>query len=184
VRPTTGQVSFFEPNNMKISDEKSSSLIPNQVGGIATYKVEQKFSTDPTEGIYGFGQGQAGVMNYQGEIAHLQQRNAFIGVPVMISSRGYGIFWDNPAVTDVNVNAGHEEIIPAMQLFNNEGKPGGLTEQYFEDNNFEKLTATRTGGAIDYTWRNEKLPAGIAKKPFSIRFSGFIEAEKAGKEYV
>lgn len=30
-------------------------------------------------------------------------------VPVTISNRGYGILWDDPAVTEVNVNAGREE---------------------------------------------------------------------------
>lgn len=30
-------------------------------------------------------------------------------MPVTISNRGYGILWDDPAVTEVNVNAGREE---------------------------------------------------------------------------
>ena len=32
---------------------------------------------------------------------HLQQQNMLVGIPVLMSSRGYGIFWDNPSITDV-----------------------------------------------------------------------------------
>lgn len=44
-------------------------------------------------------------MNYRGKTVHLQQLNTDVAVPVLVSSRGYGVFWDNPAITDVEVGS-------------------------------------------------------------------------------
>jgi alpha-D-xyloside xylohydrolase len=43
-------------------------------------------------------------MNYRGTSVHLQQMNpGESAIPVLVSSRGYGLLWDNPAITDVDV---------------------------------------------------------------------------------
>lgn len=59
------------------------------------------FAIAPDEQIYGLGQHQDGYMSYRGSSVHLQQKNMEIGIPVLVSSRGYGLLWDNPAITDV-----------------------------------------------------------------------------------
>jgi alpha-D-xyloside xylohydrolase len=183
VEKATGSVRFLDENGVIILSEapNGTSLKPASMGSAKeTLAVQQSFETDSTEALYGFGQGQDGVMNYQGQVARVQQRNAFIGVPVMVSSRGYGILWDNPAVTEVNVNAGRPEFIPAARLLDDEGKPGGLTAQYFEEENFDKPVAARTEGPVDFQWFKVP-PQGITKDSFRVRWSGFVEAEKAGK---
>jgi alpha-D-xyloside xylohydrolase len=55
------------------------------------------------EAIYGLGQHQNGLINYRGTTVHLQQANMDVAVPMLISSNGYGILWDNASVTDVAV---------------------------------------------------------------------------------
>ena len=58
----------------------------------------------PDEAFYGLGQHAAGLMNYRGASIHLQQKNpAESAIPVLISSRGYGLLWDNPAIGDVTI---------------------------------------------------------------------------------
>jgi alpha-D-xyloside xylohydrolase len=103
----SGTVEFFDKNGNLLLAEKSAGsklLTPTHVGGIDTLRSEQDFVLAPGEAIYGLGQHAQGLMNYRGTTVHLQQRNPTeSGVPVLVSSRGYGIFWDNPAVTDVNV---------------------------------------------------------------------------------
>src|SRR5258708_472558 len=64
----------------------------------------QQCAFTPDEAIYGLGQHSQGLTNYRGVSVHLQQRNPTeSAVPVLVSSRGYGIVWDNPAVSDVDV---------------------------------------------------------------------------------
>ena len=47
------------------------------------------------EALYGLGQHQAGVWNYRGESVDISQDNTNIAVPLLLSSNGYGIFWNN-----------------------------------------------------------------------------------------
>jgi alpha-D-xyloside xylohydrolase len=42
-------------------------------------------------------------MNRVGTSVRLLQENRSVSVPVLLSSKGYGLFWDNPAVTEVDV---------------------------------------------------------------------------------
>lgn len=65
--------------------------------------VQQRFALTGAQAIYGLGQHQAGLLDYRGTTVRLQQANTDVGVPVLVSSAGYGLFWNNPAVTDVAV---------------------------------------------------------------------------------
>jgi alpha-D-xyloside xylohydrolase len=100
----TGAISFLGREGKPFLQETHDGgkmLTPSTVAGLQTNTVEQKFALDPTEGLYGLGQHPTGVMNYVGTTAHLQQKNMDIAIPVLVSSKGYGVFWNNPAVTDV-----------------------------------------------------------------------------------
>jgi alpha-D-xyloside xylohydrolase len=57
---------------------------------------------DTQEAFYGLGQHQAGVWNYRGEDVALSQDNTNISVPLLLSSNGYGIFWNNGSRCRVN----------------------------------------------------------------------------------
>ena len=103
----TGAVGFYDTNGLPLLTEKTGggkTLTPAVVGGFNTLQSRQIFDLSPGEAVYGLGQHQAGVMNYRGTTVHLQQQNpGESGIPVMVSSRGYGLLWDNPAITDVDV---------------------------------------------------------------------------------
>lgn len=77
----------------------SREYIP-YIGG--DYRIVQKFDGDPDEKIFGMGQYQQANTNLRGCILDLQQRNSQITVPFMISSKGYGLLWNNPAVGRVS----------------------------------------------------------------------------------
>ena len=63
------------------------------------YHLTVRFeSLDVDEKIYGMGQYQQKYLNLKGCDLELAQRNSQASVPFMISSLGYGILWNNPAV--------------------------------------------------------------------------------------
>jgi alpha-D-xyloside xylohydrolase len=113
VNRATGAVGFYDTNGSAVLTELPQggrSLVPVTVGvptsdgGINTLQSQQQFLISPTEAIYGLGEDAAGLMNYRGATVHLQNQNpSECGLPVLVSSRGYGIFWDNPAISDVNI---------------------------------------------------------------------------------
>ena len=55
-------------------------------------------SLDPDEKIYGMGQYQQPLLNLKGQDIELAQRNSQASVPFMVSSLGYGLLWNQPAV--------------------------------------------------------------------------------------
>jgi alpha-D-xyloside xylohydrolase len=108
VNRSTGAVTFCDKTGKTILAEKSSggkTLTPAHVGNIDTLRSRQVFEFPADEAIYGLGQHPDAPMNYRGAKLHLQQENRIVAVPVLVSSRGYGVLWDNPAVTDVDAGA-------------------------------------------------------------------------------
>ena len=63
------------------------------------YRIQQNFKFAPSEAIYGLGQHQDGIMNYRGHDVTLFQQNTVAAVPVFVSTKNYGILWDNYSLT-------------------------------------------------------------------------------------
>ena len=67
-----------------------------------TWQVQQTFLSPSDEALYGLGQHQEGIFNVRGVPIRLHQANTNISIPFLLSSRGYGILWNNPSLTDFN----------------------------------------------------------------------------------
>ncbi len=102
---STGTVRILDKEGAPVLREApgGTALTPATVGGFPTWRVRQEFALQPEEAIYGLGQHPNGLMNYRGAVVRLQQENRDVAVPVLVSNRGYGVLWDNPAVTDVDI---------------------------------------------------------------------------------
>ncbi len=66
-----------------------------------TTKVSQAFVAGD-EALYGLGQFQSGIMNWKNVPLRLQQYNQEIAIPFLVSTKGYGIYWHNYSLTDIN----------------------------------------------------------------------------------
>lgn len=155
------------------------TMRPKTFNGVGTYEVTQRFDLAEDEAIYGLGQHQQGLVNYRGSQVRLEQRNMHVAIPVMLSSRGYGIFWDNPAITDVSLGANNLEIIASQNLLC-DGKPGGLKGEYFDGTNFEKLVGVRIDPEINFTWSGHSPVQGLGQYNYSVRWKGEILPEATG----
>jgi len=90
-------------NRRDVTDPKCSAIEvegrefrPN-VGG--DYHLTMRLeSLDENEKIYGMGQYQQPYLNLKGTDIELAHRNSQASVPFAISSLGYGLLWNNPAV--------------------------------------------------------------------------------------
>jgi alpha-D-xyloside xylohydrolase len=87
---------FANSVGRKLTQENTRTLTPAEVNGERTYHSERFVNMwDTQEAFYGLGQHQAGVWNYRGESVDLSQDNTNISIPLLLSSNGYGIFWNN-----------------------------------------------------------------------------------------
>ena len=98
-------------------------------------RVEIQFNAYQDERFYGLGQHQHGHLNQKGCVIDLLQLNSEVCIPFLLSSRGYGFFWNNPAVGRVEL--GHSgtrwvaEATPQLDYWVTLGDtPAQILEQY------------------------------------------------------
>lgn len=102
INKRNGALSFFDKSGELIlkEDHKEPRIMkPVTVMGESTYHGQQNFKLSINEGIYGLGQHQEGIMNYRGHDVELVQKNEVASVPFLISTKNYGILWDNYSKT-------------------------------------------------------------------------------------
>ncbi len=97
INKKTGALSFLKKNGAEITREQSSS--PAEIREVTisnepTYEVKQNFTLSPDESLYGLGQYNQPYMDYRGQEVLLVQTNIGSVVPMLISTRRYGILWD------------------------------------------------------------------------------------------
>ena len=66
--------------------------------GGTDFELTARFEAFDDEMIFGMGQYQEKHMNKKGATLELAHRNSQASVPFYVSSRGYGFFWNNPAI--------------------------------------------------------------------------------------
>jgi alpha-D-xyloside xylohydrolase len=105
VNAMTGAVTF-------LSNDGNTVLAEPNGGGkffdvpatfeMKSWQIQQTFVSPPDETQYGLGQHQEGIFDVRGVPIRLHQANTNISIPFMLSSKGYGLLWNNPSLTDFN----------------------------------------------------------------------------------
>jgi alpha-D-xyloside xylohydrolase len=80
--------------------ENHASIKQIEISGAPTYEVSNSFTLKPDEGWYGFGyiDSAPAAINRRGQELKLIQTNMGIVIPMIVSSRRYGIMWDTYSV--------------------------------------------------------------------------------------
>src|SRR5690606_37566900 len=96
---------FKNSGNTLLTEQESSTKFTefNDVGN-QTYNVQQSFSLDEDEAIYGLGILQKGKMNQRNQEVRMVQNNTEDFVTFFQSIKGYGLFWDNYSPTTFTDN--------------------------------------------------------------------------------
>lgn len=68
------------------------------IQGSTDYELTARFEAFDGEKIFGMGQYQEKNLDKKGACLELAHRNSQASVPFMISNRGYGFLWNNPAI--------------------------------------------------------------------------------------
>lgn len=77
-----------------VDGERSFVKNANETKIGEAYEAKVVFQIEPDEAIYGLGQHEDGVFNYRNRIEYLYHNNMKIPMPVFISSKNYGVFFD------------------------------------------------------------------------------------------
>lgn len=105
------------------------------ITGTSDYRLVLRFEACEDEKIYGMGQYQEQVLNKKGAMLELAHRNSQTSVPFMVSSRGYGFLWNNPAIGTATFGTNRTEWVAEstkkLDYFITAGStPAQIVEQY------------------------------------------------------
>jgi alpha-D-xyloside xylohydrolase len=79
--------------------------------GQPSYRLSQSFAGEPNEALYGLGQHQSGDDELQRTAGGTVTRfNTEVAIPFMVSSKNYGLLWDNYSVTKVGDTRDYEQL--------------------------------------------------------------------------
>ncbi len=97
----SGKVSYITLTGALLMSEKASgaTFVDFNDAGSKTYTVNQLFVLDKDEAIYGLGQQQHGKLSLRNAKINMVQGNTDDYVPFLVSTKGYGLFWDNYSPT-------------------------------------------------------------------------------------
>lgn len=180
----TGAVTFSDRQGRVILAEPGvggKTFRPTVADGQPLYEVRQAFSSPADEGLYGLGQHQNGTMNYRGQQVELAQSNTDVAVPFLLSSRGYGILWDNYSITKVGDSRDYEPL-STLKLYSKEGNEGWLTATYVRKDKPSEVVATRPESVINYEYIEDQknFPAGLKLGEVTASWEGSIAAGTTG----
>jgi alpha-D-xyloside xylohydrolase len=181
----TGRIAFLDSSGAPVLEEKGRTLMAATVQGEDTQHVRQEWLPHADEALYGLGENHLGLLNLKGYDLDLWQHNGTIVIPFLVSSRGWGVLWDNTSFTRFG-DLRELAPIPAERLFDASGKRGGLTGSYYRGADFKHLVGERVDRAIDIALSGkEKKPnqlifASLPEGPASVRWAGEVEPDVTG----
>jgi alpha-D-xyloside xylohydrolase len=177
----SGAVHFEDLSGKTILAEAPNgrSLEAADVQGEQTHHARQQWLPNADESLYGLGQHQYGLVNIKGQDIELWQHNTEIAVPFLVSSKGYGIFWDNPSYTKFGNPRGYEAI-PSDHLFDIIGKVGGFTAVAYADNALTKPIASRNDPEIRNGNPEDRMLSKKTPREKAVVWEGDVQADIAG----
>ncbi|HSC38217.1 MAG TPA: TIM-barrel domain-containing protein, partial [Chitinophagaceae bacterium] len=151
--------------------------------GTPSWHIRQTFQTFPDEAFYGLGQHQDGLVNYKGHQVSLFQNNTEVAVPFLLSSRNYGILWDNYAVTSVGDIRPYKPL-SAIRLYSVNNEQGWLTASYHNDKLKQgPADLVLAASDINYAWLGDSkklLPAEFTPANGSVTWEGAVASGVTG----
>jgi alpha-D-xyloside xylohydrolase len=163
----TGEVTFTDTSGTVILQELKGggkTFAESTVDSLKIWQIRQVFESADDEAFYGLGGHQNGQMNYKGQDVDLVQHNIVDVVPFVYSSKNYGLLWDNYSISRFGDPRDYQSL-NSLQLFTRDGKPGGLSADYYVEN---KIVKSAIEDVIEFEYLEtpqvDNFPKEVAQK--------------------
>lgn len=180
----TGEILFTDIHGNVILREQNGggmTFQPIEVDGTKGYTFRQVFESPADEAFYGLGQHQSDEFNWKGRNEELFQYNTKVSVPFIVSSKNYGILWDNYSLSRFGDPRPYSNLNDLFAVYGKDGKEG-FTATYMVDKDPENIFTERQEAAIDYenlqTIKN--FPKDFPFYNSSIKWEGEIQPKESG----
>ena len=183
VYKASGTVNFFKGDGTPLLQDGDFAFRPVEVEGKKAWSVRTTFEPDPEESFYGLGQHQAGEFDHKGRNEELFQYNTKVSVPVIVSTKGYGLLFDAYSLSRWGNPDPYLQLGEAFRLYDKDGVEGALTGTYIPAKG-EPLVQREDS----LYYENEHLIGNLPKVPLNgakVVYEGWIEApETADYDFI
>jgi alpha-D-xyloside xylohydrolase len=130
VSKATNAITYADLNGKEITseDKKNNKIITSaKIAGIKTYNISTEFNSPKNEALYGLGchPEDSLSINYKGRNQDLAIRYMTGAIPVLLSTQGFGLMWDNYSASNFyGAEAGNTK-------FKYVSESGGQVDYYF-----------------------------------------------------
>ncbi len=97
INKTTNNITYEDLNGREITAEDNKSITAATIAGINTYNISTQFNSPANEALYGLGCHPLDSLsiNYKGRNQDMAIKYMTGAIPVLLSTKGYGLMWDN-----------------------------------------------------------------------------------------
>ena len=100
IEKENSKLSFYdEQDKLVLKESLDAGIVPI---GEKQFIIKDNFKLTDQEALYGLGQYRDNTLNLRGKTRELVQFNTQVSVPVILSTNGWGMFWDNASRTVFN----------------------------------------------------------------------------------
>ena len=180
----TGEVIFKDNSGNIILQEKKGAgktITPVTIDDKSLYNISQVFESPDNEAFYGLGQPQTGIINYKDKDVDLTQYNSIVAIPFLVSSRKYGLLWDNYSITHFGDNRQKQEL-SSLNLTGKNGTGNGLTATYSHKTDTTIIYIQQQEKKIDYSFLPslQNIPKAFPMAKGKVTWEGFISSDTTG----
>ena len=116
----TGHLEVKNHEGIIVFSATKHQLLTSTVAGEPTYEATMTWKIAKDEHLFGLGQFQDGYNDIRGLSRRLTQVNTQISIPMLISSKGYGVLWNNYGLTDYNPSTDSIALKPQTSTLNSQ----------------------------------------------------------------
>ncbi len=100
VNKVTNAITYTDLNGKEITSEDKTdnkTITPATIAGISTYNITTQFNSPANEALFGLGCHPTDTLsiNYKGRNQDMAIKYMTGAIPVLLSTKGYGLLWDN-----------------------------------------------------------------------------------------
>lgn len=153
VNRASGALTFYDESGTLLLEEPKGGgkfMKPVLLKGEPFWQTEQTFASPGDEALYGLGGFWHGFLDHKGDMVQMVQTNPCDVNPLLISSRGYAMLWDNASRGEFRA-CREPVIVPASVFLLPDGSGPGLNAEFWSEHN-PSAKLSKHSSIVDYVW--------------------------------
>ena len=174
VDPRNGAVRFLDAAGQELLGGSRMGFEPAEVEGKSAFSTRVSFDSPDDEAFYGLGQQQSGELNHKGRSEELYQYNTKVSLPVVVSTRGYGLLFDAYSMSRWGNPGAYRQLGEMLKVYGKDGRTPGLTGTYTPARG-KALVRQEDSLYFENEWAIRNLP-DVPLQGAKVVYEGYLEA--------